>query len=591
MHNVAAWLPETLTSILAQDVENMEVIVVDDHSIDDSAAIAERFAREDPRLRVVRASLFGGGNARNTGVDVATGRYLVFSDGDDIVPDGAYRALVASLESSGSDVAFGDFLKFSPADTWRPTASMAAYQRTARGITLADEPTLIYARPCWNKVFRREYWDRAELSFPNVPRSNDILPMTAAYTRAAALDVVSDVVYLYRERPGGGSMTAKASSSPSMLSYLAQEIACARLIADYADDAVSDCYARLVWDRDTFHHVANFALAGPDCENADTVADPQAARATADELTEISESLTQLLQLAGASRGSLSLTKRLVLQFAAADEWAAAQSAAALEMRRLLGRTSLSHWACIVEALERIDGDTVLDERSRWLIIRELQAAKPDDPDDPDAGLTWLRLADATSRAGGQDLLRRIPEIGGASTVTRDVIGERRRVHAVVDEISARNALVLRGSSAVGPDELTPVLWGVDEVGLVIAPDRVEWERSPDPDGAWRWCARFPVTSVPMHRRLQFAARLSDGPIIAAEAPGVLPVYSPLDTFVLERHRSLTVLFRRRSIAVRMVRRAAIIAVRGAHSLRERIGRRAAMPSSGHDVSSVNRSR
>ena len=74
--------------------------------------------------------------------DPATGRYLVFADSDDLVPDGAYRAMLDSLESSGSDMAIGDHLKFSATETWSPTKRWYPFDRALIGVAPDEVPEL-----------------------------------------------------------------------------------------------------------------------------------------------------------------------------------------------------------------------------------------------------------------------------------------------------------------------------------------------------------------------------------------------------------------------------------------------------------------
>jgi glycosyltransferase involved in cell wall biosynthesis len=120
-HNVDVYVEECILSILRQNVDGMEVIVVDDHSSDGTLSILRRFEDADSRVTVIEALGFGGGNARNVGARLARGRFIVFADGDDILPDDAYCAMVNALENSGSDLVVGRFLKFSATRTWDPT--------------------------------------------------------------------------------------------------------------------------------------------------------------------------------------------------------------------------------------------------------------------------------------------------------------------------------------------------------------------------------------------------------------------------------------------------------------------------------------
>src|SRR5690349_16944771 len=86
VYNVAPYLDECLTSIAAQYYRNLEVIMVDDGSTDESGAIAAAYAERDSRFKLVTKANAGLGAARNTGTENATGDYLMFVDSDDVLP-------------------------------------------------------------------------------------------------------------------------------------------------------------------------------------------------------------------------------------------------------------------------------------------------------------------------------------------------------------------------------------------------------------------------------------------------------------------------------------------------------------------------
>jgi glycosyltransferase involved in cell wall biosynthesis len=81
----ARWLPEMLASVASQTFTDWEHILVDDCSSDESAAVIERAAATDPRIRLLRMPSNGGpGRARNRAIDAARGRYIAFLDADDL---------------------------------------------------------------------------------------------------------------------------------------------------------------------------------------------------------------------------------------------------------------------------------------------------------------------------------------------------------------------------------------------------------------------------------------------------------------------------------------------------------------------------
>ena len=101
-YNVVGYIEECLTSLAAQTLMDVEFILVDDGSMDGGDVTAKEFAARDSRFRVLRQDNQGPGPARNLGIRHATGLYLAFADGDDVVPETAYELLVGSLEETGS---------------------------------------------------------------------------------------------------------------------------------------------------------------------------------------------------------------------------------------------------------------------------------------------------------------------------------------------------------------------------------------------------------------------------------------------------------------------------------------------------------
>lgn len=308
--NVEMWIDETLRSILSQGIDAMEVIVVDDGSTDGTSAALRAWQERDERVKVVASGGVGGGSARNLGVTTARGRYLLFSDADDIVPRGAYKKLVEQLERSGSDIAAGRFLKFSSNRTWDPTQNWPVYKTLVEGTTLRESPALIRGRAVWNKMFRRDFWMSHEFAFPDVPRSNDIFPMTAAMNRAAAIDILPDVVYLYRERPGSRSMTAQAATYGGVSSYLTQELRCARELRLSDDNPISRTYGRLLLEADLWVHVMRLIAS---YQNAPTDAEP------AVDVTDLADRVSALIDsVPAAHRPRLTPVQRAVYDLVSA---------------------------------------------------------------------------------------------------------------------------------------------------------------------------------------------------------------------------------------------------------------------------------
>lgn len=100
VYNTADYLSHCLDSLLNQAFEAFEVLVIDDGSTDGSADLADRYARKDSRVRVIRQPNRGVSAARNRGLDAATGRYVTFVDADDWVEAGYFDRLAPAAEAA-----------------------------------------------------------------------------------------------------------------------------------------------------------------------------------------------------------------------------------------------------------------------------------------------------------------------------------------------------------------------------------------------------------------------------------------------------------------------------------------------------------
>lgn len=202
IYNVEAYLRDALTSIAQQTLRDLEVIMVDDGSTDGSAAIAASFAARDPRFRLLQQENQGQGPARNLGVRHAAGNYLAFLDADDLVPRYAYTLLVESLEATGSDLAAGGVRRFSSGLIYPTIVHTAAYRATIPRTDAARLPALLQDCTVWNKVYRRSFWDSAELEFWS-DRYEDIPVCIRAYVSAKSVDIRREIVYYWRARESG----------------------------------------------------------------------------------------------------------------------------------------------------------------------------------------------------------------------------------------------------------------------------------------------------------------------------------------------------------------------------------------------------
>ncbi|WP_157252429.1 bifunctional glycosyltransferase/CDP-glycerol:glycerophosphate glycerophosphotransferase [Nonomuraea typhae] len=203
IYDVEAYLPACLESLVAQTWQDFDVVMVDDGSPDDSAAVADRFAVQDRRFRLVRRENGGLGAARNTGVREADGEFLVFLDSDDILPRHALETMVTILDRTGSDFVSGNVHRFTSraGHPSRMHRQIFLDPRLRTHVTRHD--ILLKDRQVTNKMWRRSFWDRNGLVMPEGVLYEDTFVALRGHFLATAVDMTSVPVYLWREREEG----------------------------------------------------------------------------------------------------------------------------------------------------------------------------------------------------------------------------------------------------------------------------------------------------------------------------------------------------------------------------------------------------
>lgn len=104
VYNVEKYVEACVESLRTQSHQNIEILLVDDGAKDNSPRICDSLAKEDTRIRVIHKPNGGAASARNAGIDAATGEYLCFVDGDDLVEKEYVRHLLCTAEEAEADI-------------------------------------------------------------------------------------------------------------------------------------------------------------------------------------------------------------------------------------------------------------------------------------------------------------------------------------------------------------------------------------------------------------------------------------------------------------------------------------------------------
>ena len=265
-YDVAAYLPACLDSVLAQadtlGRTGLEIVVVDDGSPDDSGAIAESYAASDPRVRVVHTENRGLGAARNEGLRHVTGDLLAFADSDDVVPPGAYAALLKQLKRTGADFVSGSVARWETGGLVEPPW-MRRLHKQRMDLVIDDLPEILGDVFAWNKLFRTDFWRDTGLAWPEGVRYEDQPTTTQAFLRARRFGLVPDVVYHWRIRVDGSSITQQRSSLTDLRDRWATKQMALESVEEYGSAKVTKVFRDRVLAGDLHRYFAEI----PGCDD------------------------------------------------------------------------------------------------------------------------------------------------------------------------------------------------------------------------------------------------------------------------------------------------------------------------------------
>lgn len=208
IYNVQNYLEECLESVVRQSYKNLEIILIDDGSTDNSGKIADQYAKNDKRIKVVHKKNEGVSIARNVGIDMATGEYVCFADADDCLMEDYVEYLLKLILANNSDIALTKemFTTFHRKQVKEDMIENYSAEKTTYEILIYNIPIGVYC-----KMFRRTFLNKNKIRFlPNIFIGEGFNFNTMAFQRANNVAIGHKKIYFYR-RNNPTSATTKFS--------------------------------------------------------------------------------------------------------------------------------------------------------------------------------------------------------------------------------------------------------------------------------------------------------------------------------------------------------------------------------------------
>lgn len=214
VYNLERYIGKTLKSVLGQTYTNLEVIVIDDHSSDNTLSVIHRFS--DKRLRVIKQEKnMGVSKARNVGISSAIGEYIQFVDGDDLLENNAIEKLIRIAISNKSDIVCFNLKVISDGENHlslrekryskQNTEQQIVNNQGALKLLFLDK--IKHTPPTY--LFKRKLWCDSNIQFPTDRQyGEDFATIYKVLDVADTVVVIPDRLYYYVQRPS--SSTHKA---------------------------------------------------------------------------------------------------------------------------------------------------------------------------------------------------------------------------------------------------------------------------------------------------------------------------------------------------------------------------------------------
>lgn len=223
VYNVEKYLRQCLDSVVNQTLRDIEIICVDDGSTDSSLSLLQKYASGDNRIKILQQENSGAGIARNKGLAMASGKYILFLDSDDFFELDLCENLFYQAEKTEADIILYDAdcyeqekNKFVAVD-WLLNRRYFPKKEVFNRNDVPDELFLITAGGPWNKLWKRQFLSEHELLFPNMKSLEDVPFVYTAMALAERISIVPKVLAHYRRFAPKQGLVSKIEKFPKRI--------------------------------------------------------------------------------------------------------------------------------------------------------------------------------------------------------------------------------------------------------------------------------------------------------------------------------------------------------------------------------------
>lgn len=200
VYNIEKYIDRCIESICSQTYADLEIILVDDGSTDNSGKICDEYATKDRRIRVIHKKNGGLSDARNSGLDIANGELVAFVDGDDYIHPKMYEIMLQIMNDCGSDIVCCDYKKVLGDEDITGGEEVSKYnsykeEEIIQQIWRDNVRTVVQ----WNKLYKAEIF--MDIRYPLGKYHEDTFVIHHILQKCKKYTVIEQELYYYMQHP------------------------------------------------------------------------------------------------------------------------------------------------------------------------------------------------------------------------------------------------------------------------------------------------------------------------------------------------------------------------------------------------------
>lgn len=219
VYKVERYLNRAINSILKQTYSKLEIILVDDGSPDRCGEICDDYTKKDSRIRVIHKNNGGLSSARNAGLDIATGEYVVFVDSDDFIHPHMIERILSVAEKEKCDIVQCCFFRFDSGIFEERLTDQVNILSKYEALERIDNAAYMAV---WNKIYKKDIF--IDIRFPEGKIHEDVGCTYKLFFASERIAVIADELYGYYVNPNSITTSKIKLNKLDLIDIYAEQI-------------------------------------------------------------------------------------------------------------------------------------------------------------------------------------------------------------------------------------------------------------------------------------------------------------------------------------------------------------------------------